>query len=292
MLIIHFKRITSEWILLLFIQAVLSAEIPSSVKSQSMVSPYNYENVSAWGNLFPTCMGQQQSPIALNKDTIFYTERTPLRWIGYDNQPTEMTLGNNGHTVKLIGKWKNGNVPYISGGPLLDDYVFGQIHFHWGPNDTYGAEHTMHGFTFPLEMHMVHYKRPYGSIGNALKHVDGLAVVGILFTITNQTVVTTLDPVTDYLTYVSKPHTVSNIAPFRLSILGGIYSPMAFMSYSGSLTTPPCNEVVIWIVPIYAWPATSKQLSQLRSLQLQTHTRYNNRPLQPLNGRHVYFYKT
>lgn len=85
--------------------------------------------------------------------------------------------------VKLIGKWKNGNVPYISGGPLLDDYVFGQIHFHWGPNDTYGAEHTMHGFTFPLEMHMVHYKRPYGSIGNALKHVDGLAVVGILFTV-------------------------------------------------------------------------------------------------------------
>lgn len=63
-----------------------------------MVSPYNYENVSAWGNMFPTCMGQQQSPIALNEDTIFYTERTPLRWIGYDNQPTEMTLGNNGHT--------------------------------------------------------------------------------------------------------------------------------------------------------------------------------------------------
>lgn len=36
---------------------------------------------------------------------------------------------------------------------------------------------------FPLEVHLVHYNEAYGTIGNALGHSDGLAVLGIFFEI-------------------------------------------------------------------------------------------------------------
>jgi hypothetical protein len=31
----------------------------------------------------------------------------------------------------------------LSGGPLIGNYTFGQLHFHWGPNDTSGSENTV-----------------------------------------------------------------------------------------------------------------------------------------------------
>lgn len=30
--------------------------------------------------------------------------------------------------------------PRVRGGPLDGDYVFSQMHFHWGDNDTLGSE--------------------------------------------------------------------------------------------------------------------------------------------------------
>lgn len=35
--------------------------------------------------------------------------------------------------------------PYITGGPLIGNYIFSQIHFHWGCNDMEGSEHTIDG---------------------------------------------------------------------------------------------------------------------------------------------------
>lgn len=47
-------------------------------------------------------------------------------------------------TVILSGKWKSQR-PYLTGGPLEGNYVFSQVHFHWGPNDSKGSEHTVSG---------------------------------------------------------------------------------------------------------------------------------------------------
>lgn len=44
----------------------------------------------------------------------------------------------------LSGKW-NGPRPFLRNGPLLGDYIFSQMHFHWGPLEEGGSEHTFDG---------------------------------------------------------------------------------------------------------------------------------------------------
>ena len=36
---------------------------------------------------------------------------------------------------------------------------------------------------YPMEMHLVHYKTEYGSVGEGINHPDGLAVLSVLFVI-------------------------------------------------------------------------------------------------------------
>lgn len=47
--------------------------------------------------------------------------------------------------MTVSGKFE-GDPPTISGGPLGDSsYKFSQLHFHWGPGDEEGSEHTFEG---------------------------------------------------------------------------------------------------------------------------------------------------
>ena len=40
----------------------------------------------------------------------------------------------------------------LSGGDLPEEYVFAQLHFHWGSTDADGSEHTVDGQEYPLEV--------------------------------------------------------------------------------------------------------------------------------------------
>lgn len=82
--------------------------------------------------------------------------------------------------VILSAKWHQER-PYLSGGPLLGNYVFSQLHFHWGSNDMEGSEHTIDGGQQPFEMHVVHFKSCYLTQEAALKEKDGIAVLAYFF---------------------------------------------------------------------------------------------------------------
>lgn len=53
-----------------------------------------------------------------------------------------------------------------------------------------------------------------------------------------------------------------------------------YYTYNGSLTTPPCSEIVTWFVMKTRVTASSAQIDKVHSI---VHDNY--RPVQPLNGR-------
>jgi carbonic anhydrase len=65
-----------------------------------------------------------------------------------------------------------------NGGDLPGEYTLAQFHFHWGSSDHGGSEHTLEGMQFFSEVHLVHFKSEYETIGNSVDKSDGLAVLG------------------------------------------------------------------------------------------------------------------
>lgn len=80
----------------------------------------------------------------------------------------------------LSAKWFQER-PFLTGGPFLGNYVFSQLHFHWGADNMEGSEHAIDGGKLPLEMHVVHFKSIYLTQEAALKYQDGVSVVVYFF---------------------------------------------------------------------------------------------------------------
>ncbi len=59
-------------------------------------------------------------------------------------------------------------------------------------------------------------------------------------------------------------------------------SKLDYYHYDGSLTTPPCSEIVEWYVLKIPLTASKEQLNQMLAIMHE-----NNRPIQALNGRKI-----
>jgi len=83
-----------------------------------------------------------------------------------------------------------------------------------------------------------------------------------------------------------------NLPVFAMTdIIGPVADLGPYYRYYGSLTTPPCTEVVVWTLFEKKIPIKADQLQRFR--MLIDHERYiienNYRPTQPLNSRRVLF---
>ncbi|PNF35582.1 hypothetical protein B7P43_G02399 [Cryptotermes secundus] len=77
--------------------------------------------------------------------------------------------------------------------------------------------------------------------------------------------------------------------PFPLQMLD-VSFPSEYVTYLGSLTTPPCSEVVTWIVSSSPLLLSPGQLAKFRLLGSADSNMENNfRPVQPTNGRPVFY---
>uniref|UniRef100_A0A1B6C4J9 Alpha-carbonic anhydrase domain-containing protein n=1 Tax=Clastoptera arizonana TaxID=38151 RepID=A0A1B6C4J9_9HEMI len=124
--------------------------------------------------------GKSAAPIDLTMEAIKQIKLPKLVWQNMNSQPTKMKLTNSGHTVVLSGKW-NCPRPHLSGGPLLNNYVFSQLHFHWGIDENEGSDHTIDGISYPMEMHVVFFKSTYLTQEAALKENDGVIILVYFF---------------------------------------------------------------------------------------------------------------
>jgi len=191
------------------------------------------------------------------------------------------TLTNNGHSIAIHFDEDHCDSG-VTAGMLRGMYILHELHFHWE------SEHTINGIRFPLELHMVHINSKYHDMKHALTHPDGLAVIGILFhEAENGSEV--LDPLLDTIRQVSSPvQAKTHLVHFNpVDLLPDDRS--TFFRYSGSLTTPPCAEVVTWTVMEDLVPVSEEQMEVFKKISSDSGVLDQNyRRLQEINKREVY----
>jgi len=144
-----------------------------------------------------------------------------------------------------------------------------QLHFHWGDNATLGAEHHMDGKAYSAEIHLVTQRQ---------------GVSGTEYVVFNRF----LEEGHDYNAEIGKLLYETDAPDMDLSALYPD-SIDQILTYSGSLTTPTCDEVVTWVIVSEPLKISSTQGELLRAWTYDgkkigdTH-----RPVQPLNGRTIY----
>ncbi|XP_038052326.1 carbonic anhydrase 3-like [Patiria miniata] len=184
----------------------------------------------------------------------------------------------------------------ISGGGLPGtQYKVAQLHYHFGSTYGQGSEHALDGRHYEAEMHLVTYDTQYPSFAEAVKHKDGLAVFGGMIE------VGLFDNALyeDFLSDVEDIEYKGDSSDFSLPCCLVDLLPKDFgdfYRYRGSLTTPHCNEVVIWTVWRTPVRLSAGQLGVFRSLYhtdenavTEEPLANNYRPLQPVNGRDIQY---
>lgn len=241
-----------------------------------------------WADEYQACAGKYQSPIDIDESLVNRVSLPPLVFTGFKEAISDLMVTNNGHTVLL--QIANNSVPIaVSGGPLPGQYEFVQLHFHWGFNDSYGSEDTINNKSYPMELHMVFYRSDYGDMDSAVEYKDGLLVLAFFYEVSKKDNVV-YDELIKSLTNVEWPQS-STFLENSLTLDKMLpRNKERYFTYKGSLTTPPCLEVVTWVDfkhPIYL---SRRQLSTFRKLRsTDGFLTHNVRPIQPLSGRPVWY---
>ncbi|QAB15674.1 carbonic anhydrase [Hydrogenovibrio thermophilus] len=209
-----------------------------------------------WGQLstaYATCKaGKNQSPINFKRDDAVGT--TSLNGFDVYYRKSILKMINDGHVLKV--EVPLGSYIMLNG----QRYELMEYEFHTP------SEHQIDGFSYPMEMQLVHKD------GNG-----DYAVVSILFQegAENEALAAFLDRLPKQLNKLDV-HDKVLVHPAKA------FFPVdkRFYKYSGSMTQPPCDEGVYWMVFKQPVEASAAQLQQMKEY-LGT----NARPVQPLNAR-------
>ena len=247
---------------LLTLIPMVSRVVPATALLLSLALPaaglakpkYGYTGAVApekWGQLSPeyaACSkGTSQAPLNIvTAKTVKDSKSLPLK-PNYIPGPAEVVNTGTGIQANLKGDLKIGPA----------DYKLLQFHFH-----AHGEE-AINGVHYPLNAHLVHVN----SAGN-------LKVIGVNLKVGSPNA---------YLeSFWSKlPAKKDGTVKVELASLTGLLpKSLAYFTYTGSLTTPPCTEGVQFFILKEPVSISAKQLDTFLKLYPT-----NARPVQPLNGR-------
>lgn len=250
-------------------ESLLSTLFPAGAPSYSY-NPAASDGPSNWGSIaqeYSTCStGVSQSPI-----DIPCPRQNPMILA---NEPSVST------TTALL-EHSAGDLNFALDCPVAGlcgttdyngaTYNLINIHFH-SP-----SEHKVNGVQFPLEVHLVHQ-----SSGGSL------LVVGVLFSEGGSDDCVTKAPgangsnaeVSSILSQIE-----NGLLP-TVSVNTGSFVELgtSFVSYGGSLTTPPCSEGVTWFLSDRRQTISASDVNRYRNL-VNGNLYGNARPVQPRNGR-------
>uniref|UniRef100_A0A669F7R2 protein-tyrosine-phosphatase n=1 Tax=Oreochromis niloticus TaxID=8128 RepID=A0A669F7R2_ORENI len=246
-------------LLLLFIQIVVEAEpLAQGLRRLTEDVDWSYSgtlNQHKWGKKYPSCNSPRQSPVDI--DETFTQVRLlyqNLQLEGWNSLTAESTtIHNNGKTVAIDvdGEF------FVSGGGLRSRFRVGRITFHWGRcNATSdGSEHSLNGMKYPLEMQIYCYNsEEFQSLDEAIEKGGRVAALAVLFEVDVLAACRK-----DLLFVVFLQGKSGSVEAFTLRSLLPNNTDKYYI-YNGSLTSPPCSEIVEWIVFKHAVPISETQL--------------------------------
>ncbi len=250
----NFKKLSIACSLMVLVGSALA---DSKVKwgYEGNIGPAN------WGDLSPEfamCKtGKVQAPIDISTKGLAKVT-TPIKT---DYSPSKAIVVNNGHTIQV-------DLP-AGGYATLSDDDFNILQFHMHAP----GEETVDGKRYPFNAHLVHINP--GDSENDTER-GKLAVIGIFFQEGKENAA--LKPIFDVMP--AKTGKVVMKEKFDASKL--LPKSLAYYSYSGSLTTPGCNEGVTFYILKTPVEMSAAQLAQFKKIFPM-----NARPVMPLNGRKV-----
>jgi carbonic anhydrase len=206
-----------------------------------------------WGELdeaSKACsIGSQQSPIDIGATVKSRLPQLDIKW-----GKSADTIVNNGHTIQL--NFAEGSVLKFGG----TSYKLLQVHFHRP------SEHLIGGKNFPMEAHFVHRAES-----------GALAVVGVLLAEGKPNAA--FSKIIATMPAKEGPAAKADAA---INPNGLLPAAHGYYRYPGSLTTPPCAEIVEWLLltdPVQVAAADVASFAKLYPM--------NARPAQKDNRRYV-----
>ena len=251
------RRSLIKYMSMCTVGGVFSLSFPSlraAIASQSGPE-WGYEGENGpqlWSELssdFRVCgVGRQQSPIDLQGAVPSEVADFQLSY-----QEIPLKVLNNGHTIQVNAE--PGNQLNLGG----KDFELLQFHFH------HPSEHTTNNQPYPMEVHFVH------------QNAQGeLAVLGVFMEEGEEN--EGLKPIWDAMP--GEETSEQTIEGVKVNMSKLLPDDQSSYRYFGSLTTPPCSEIVRWVVlqkPIAVSKGQIQKLSQIFP--------GNARPTQPRNRR-------
>lgn len=227
------------------------------IYAQDSTAPWTYAGASGpehWRELNPaysTCAtGTEQSPINIRDPKV---QTLPV--IHFDYKDTPLDIIDNGHSVQ---------VNYAPGSAITLDgrrFELKQLHFH------HPGENQIDGKSYVMEAHLVHSDSEGRLVVLAVLLKQGAA-----------------NPVVrDIWSHIPKSKQQEQVShDLSMNAAALLPAKTSYLTYSGSLTTPPCTEGVTWLVLTTPVTISKRQIEEFGRLYP-----HNVRPVQPLGKRVV-----
>ena len=205
-----------------------------------------------WNSHCPACQGKKQSPI----DIVGAVLDPRLEELRFNYQVISPKVVMNGYTLQC--DYPEGSQLHLG----LEVYDFSQFHFHTS------AEHLIDGKRHQMEAHLVHKQQT----------TEKLAVISVLFELGQEA-----NPFLHKLgSRLPRSKGKERQLKQAINLMEIFPDNLAYYLYEGSLTTPPCSEIVTWIILKKSIPISKKQLKKFKKIMGN-----NCRPIQALNERSI-----
>jgi len=249
---------------------VLSAALAPLSSQAQWKTHWDYEGprgADHWTELDPdyaACnLGKEQSPIDIQSAE---KEELPPLQFDFKSRPLKY-LVNNGHTIRVNYHDAAGAGDRLTIGDKT--YQLTQFHFH------HPSEEYIHGKPYDMVAHLMFQSSDGKVVGVAALLKTGRS---------NPTIQRIWEhmPKTESKVLADFSHQEEEVAGVEINPAGLVPHDLAYYTYMGSVTAPPCTEGVKWLVLKTAVEMSAKQIHAFAVLYPN-----DTRPVQPVNGRVV-----